>query len=170
MDIFVEQIIKKRFDAKDFLISAAVILAGFLIAAAGFIFMPYVAAFILAGAAFGIYCVISSRNLEFEYSVTNGDLTIDKIINRRSRRHVLSFDVKEMESFGTYRPEQHRGGSYTERLFLAESEAPENAWYFSGKDPKRGRILVVFQPNEKVLAAIRPFLSRRVAVDAFYGN
>ena len=45
---------------------------------------PMIPFLVICGVIYGVYYVISSRSLEFEYSITNGDIAVDKIINRRS--------------------------------------------------------------------------------------
>ena len=59
--------------------------------------IPLIPLVVIAGSIYGIYWIASSRDLEFEYSVTNGDLTVDKIIHKRKRKRVVSFDVRNAE-------------------------------------------------------------------------
>lgn len=167
MDVFVEQIVKKKFGPLDYVIFAGVVLAGLVLTALAFVFLPPFAVIVFAGVCFGAYYLITSRSLEFEYSVTNGDITIDKIIYRRSRRRVISLDANTVEEMGKYDPEKHRAKSYASRLFTSRLPSGEGAWYFTARHPKFGYVLVVFDPDEQVLEAIRPFLTRQVAKDAF---
>ena len=167
MDVFVEQIIKKKFGAVDYAIAAGTVLAGMILTVLALVFVPPFAVFVFAGVCFGAYYLITSRSLEFEYSVTNGDITIDKIIYRRSRKRVISLDAKTVEEMGKYEPEKHRARNYASRLFASKFPSGEGSWYFTARHSKLGYVLVVFDPDEKVLEAIRPFLTRQVARDAF---
>jgi hypothetical protein len=45
---------------------------------------------------FGIR-VATSRNVEYEYIVTNGDLDIDMIVAKRKRKRIFSANCKEFE-------------------------------------------------------------------------
>lgn len=170
MDVFIEQIIKKKFGPKDYLIFAGALLGGVLILILSMTFIPYFSFFVLIGVCVGAYYLVSSRNLEYEYSITNGDITIDKIINRRSRKRTISMDARSVEKMGKYRPEEHQSKTYSSRIFASVTEDGADAWYFTGNQPKMGNVLVVFSPNETVLAAIKPFLPRQVSVDAFGRN
>ncbi|HHV31080.1 DUF6106 family protein [Caproiciproducens sp. LBM24188] len=171
MDVFIEQIIKKKFGTKDYLIFAGIIIVGLLLIAASMLFIPSFSLIILIAVCFGAYYLISSRNLEFEYSITNGDITIDKIINRRSRKRVISMDAHNVEKMGKYNPAEHQQKTYAARLIASVTDDGQDAWYFVGNDSKKGgNVLVVFSPNEKVLGAIKPFLQRQVAIDAFGRN
>ena len=99
-DVFVEQIIKRRHNAMDYLIYVGLIVAFFIVCFAGLFIIPSFGILLIAAAGYGAYWLITSRNLEFEYSVTNGDLTIDRIINRQRRKRVISFDCKNVEAMG----------------------------------------------------------------------
>lgn len=169
MDIFVEQIIKKRFGPQDYAVICAVVLAAVLVVVLSIVFLPVLTVLVLVGACFGAYYVITSRSLEFEYSVTNGDITIDSIIYRRKRKRVISVDAHTIETMGLYKPEDHSGKSYQTRIFAstAYDGSDNGSWYFTARHPKKGFVLVVFNPEEKVLNAIKPFLPRQVAHDAF---
>lgn len=167
MDVFVEQIVKKKFGPKDYLIFAAVILLGLVLAFLSILFLLPFAILVFAGICFGAYYLITSRSLEFEYSATNGDITVDKIIYRRRRKRLISLDAKSVEEMGKYDPQKHRGGDYAARIFASELDSGEGGWYFTAHHPKLGHVLVVFSPEERILEAIRPFLTRQVAKDAF---
>lgn len=166
MDHFIEQIVKKRFSWKDYALFVLIFIAGLVVIGLSMIFLRPFVILVLAGVCFGIYYIITSRNLEFEYSVTNGDITIDKIIFRRSRKRVVSLDAHAIEEIGKYDPEKMKGKSFA-RFTASAFEDGRDSWYFIADIPKKGRSLVVFSPNEEVLEAIRLFLPRQVAVNAF---
>lgn len=169
MDIFVEQIVKKKMGPKDYAIIAATILAGILLIIASFL-LPMISFLVLAGVCIGAYYIITSRSLEFEYSVTNGDITIDKIINRRKRKRVLSVDAHEIEEMGKFRPEILQNKSEHKKFFTSEYDDGRESWYFCAHTTKNGNVLVVFNPEEKVLTAMKPFMPRQVAFVAFGRN
>lgn len=170
MDTFIEQIIKKHYGAKDYLITAAAILAALALVMVSRMFLPAATAIVFVFVCFGAYYLITSRNLEFEYSATNGDITIDKIINRRNRKRVISMDAHDIENMGKYKSNEHEHKTYDVRLNASDNTGSEDTWYFSGHHAQKGNVLVIFSPNEKTLSAIKPFLSRQVATDAFGRN
>ena len=102
-DVFVEQIVKKKFGPKDYAVTVLAVLVGLIVIALSFL-VPAVGVLILVLAAVGVYYLITARNLEFEYSVTNGDITIDKIINRRKRKRVINTDAQYIDDIGKYDP------------------------------------------------------------------
>lgn len=167
MDTFIEQLVKKKLGPADYAVIAGTLLAGLTLAFLAVLFLLPLALFVLAGVAYGAYELISSRNLEFEYSVTNGDITIDKVINRRKRRPVISIEAHELEEMGPCTPGRLEEKKSGKRVIAAGTGLAEGAWYFCARHPKQGNVLVVFNPNEKVLRAIRPFLKGEVADNAF---
>ncbi|HEX3016440.1 MAG TPA: DUF6106 family protein [Caproicibacter sp.] len=166
MDIFVEQIIKKRLGPKDYAIITATLLVGLTLTCLS-IFILAFAFIIWVLVCVGVYYLITSRSLEFEYSITNGDITIDKIINRRKRKRVISIDAHQIEEMGQFKPELLRNKSQYKKFFASEYDDGRNSWYFCARSSKEGNVLVVFNPEEKVLNAIKPFIPRQVAFVAF---
>ncbi len=176
MDIFTEQIVKRKFTGKDWLISLGSVVAAFiLIYISIFILLPLtrlpmIPLLVILGSAYGVYWLISSRNLEFEYSVTNGDLTVDKIINKRRRKRMVSFDVRDAEEMGKYDAAKLAQRETDKLLLAAEDETSENTWYIMARTPKYGKMVLVFSPNEKVLDGIKAGLPRQMKIDVFGRN
>ncbi|MCI1964562.1 MAG: hypothetical protein LKJ17_00270 [Oscillospiraceae bacterium] len=167
MDIFIEQLIKKKPGPLDYLICIGIIIAGVFLVFLSVLFLLPLAILVLAGVCYGAYYLIRSRSLEFEYSVTNGDITIDKIIAKQKRKRVISVDAHAVEEMGKYNPQKHRAKAYGKRIVVSETQDGNQAWYFCARQPEMGNVLVVFSPDERTLNAIRPFLPRQVAKDAF---
>ena len=176
MDIFTEQIVKRKLSSKDLGISFAASLGGVvLVLISVFILFPLtgvslIPLVVLVGSIYGIYWVVTSRNLEFEYSVTNGDLTVDKIINKKRRKRVISFDVHNTEEMGKYDARRMAQRQVEKVLMAAETDTGENAWYIIVRTAKYGRTLLVFSPNEKVLDGIKAGMPRQMRFDVFGRN
>jgi lipopolysaccharide export LptBFGC system permease protein LptF len=168
MDVFVEQIIKKKYDFMDSLIVFGTLLLSFVLVALCLMFFPFALILVIIGDIALAYYIISSRNIEFEYSITNGDITIDKIINKSRRKRIISIDAHDIEFIGKDKPTNIKNNYI--RLNVSQSQNNESNWYFSGHNSQKGNVFVLFTPNDKVLSAIKPFLSRQVAIDAFGRN
>lgn len=104
MDFFSEHIVKRRKTPQDVMsIIISIMVAGILVygvllqflAGKLVILIPFETALI----AFGVFLVISSFKVEYEYSVTNGDLDIDKIKSKRGRKNFLRLQLKDVEYF-----------------------------------------------------------------------
>ena len=97
MDTFVEQIVKKQKGGKEYAIIAATIL-GALVLGALSLMLGMFAALLLVGIGYGAWWLITSQNVEFEYSVTNGDIDISQIIAQRNRKIIVSVAGEKIES------------------------------------------------------------------------
>lgn len=96
-DIFVEYMVKKKIGGKDILVCLGASVLGAILIFVGLLLtpiMPMIPFLVVCGVIYGLYWVISSRSVEFEYSITNGDIAVDKIMNRRIRKRLTSFDAK----------------------------------------------------------------------------
>lgn len=173
MDVFVEQIVKKRRDMKDNLLAVGLVVLAIVLIFVIFLLsanIPMIGSFgllLAVGAGFGAYWLITSQSLEFEYAVTNGDITVDKIIARRKRKRVVTVDAKNIEAMGKYKAQDHAQKNYDKRLMTAADANREDAWYISFRKTELGHVLLVFSPDERTLNAIRPFMNRQLAFEVF---
>lgn len=167
MDVFVEQLIKKNMGPKDYAIIIATILGAIILVVLSLLIIPVISFFILIAACFVAYYLTTSRSLEFEYSVTNGSITIDKIICRRKRKRVISVEAHDIEDMGKFRPEIVKNKSGYKPFFASQYDDGRDAWYFCAHTAKEGNVLVVFDPDEKVMNAIKPFMQRQVSFVVF---
>lgn len=171
-DIFVEYMVKKKMGAKDIAISIGVSMLGALLIFVSILLAgvtPMIPFIVICGVIYGVYWVISSRSVEFEYSVTNGDISIDKIINRKSRKRLTSFDAKAIEEMGKYTENEKklRSRRVDKTIFASDTDEGKDAWYVIAKSRKTGLTLLVFSPDERCIEAIKPFMDRRLRFEIF---
>lgn len=168
MDIFTEQLAKKPLKKTDYILIFVVIAFIFLEILCS-VFVLNFGIFSLFIVAISIYLgvkLISSRLVEFEYIVTNGNITIDKVIAKKSRKKVISFESSDIYEFFKYR----KGTAMSKLDKVYDLQATGDAWCACFSDSKLGKVGVIFSPNEKTLEAIKLFLKRQVAIDAFGRN
>jgi hypothetical protein len=104
-------------------------------------------------------------NLEYEYIVTNGEMDVDKIMGRRSRKRLLTVDCRNFDILAPYSPEfRAEYESQTIAATVDVSSHPEapGRWFavFHAKDGKR--TLLIFEPNEKMLDAFRKYIRSKI--------
>ena len=107
MDTFVEQIVAKRKGGKEYAIIFGSLIAALLILAALWLFLLFFIGifFVLlltAGIGWLLWYLITMQNVEFEYSVTNGDIDIDQITAQRKRKRIVSVSGEKIETFAPY--------------------------------------------------------------------
>ena len=153
-----EQLVKKKTTKKDIFIQCGIVFLTVLIllilfvTTLAFVMLPLVA--VLVAVAVVLFL---RRNVEFEYTLLEHDLTVDCIRNKSSRKLVVWSDVKTFDVFG---PISHpMFAEWKKRVqavhdACAEKDAPD-AWFAVFPDQKGGgKNLLIFQPNERMLAAL----------------
>lgn len=171
-DIFVEHMIKRRKGTKDYLCYGGIIL-GFiaLMWASVLLFflsgIPSLPFLLIVGSVVGAYYLITMRNVEFEYAITNGDMTVDKIINCRSRKRLTSFDCGDIETLGDYDidADSLKNKRFDKIVNASDYEDGRGAAYLITKSKKTGYTLLLYSPSEKISDAMKPFLSRELKME-----
>ncbi len=173
-DVFVECMIVRKKSLKDKLFYLALFLVAFVIIFASLYFLPAVGQFgpmiiLIAGTVVGLFYLLGMRNLEFEYAVTNGDVTVDKIINKKQRKRLMTFDCKSIEKMGKYDDIDKSALEVKREIFACENEDGKNGVYVVANSKKYGATLLVFDPNDKILNAMKPYVARAAQLE-FYKN
>ena len=153
MDTFVEQIVAKKKGGKEYGIIFLVILAALVLTAALFLLFPPLMVLVV-GIGYGAWWLITSQNVEYEYSVTNGDIDIDQIIARRKRKRIVSVVGNKLEVLEPYNAAAYASRPFDRKVMAAPSEQDEGLWCFTYRSKKSGHTLVVFQPERRVLDAL----------------
>ncbi len=170
MDTFLEKIIVRKKDFKDNLIIAGIILGTivliFVILSIPFISQLGIGLFLAAGLIYLAYRLITSRNVEYEYVVTNGDLDIDKIISQRKRKRVFSANCKEFEVVARVKSNSFSQSvqSIKNRIDASSSVDSPDA-YFATLNYKGEKTLVIFEPDERMLNNFKIFIPRKVLMN-----
>lgn len=168
-DSFVEIMVKKKKDTVDRLVILVIAIISLALAAAFFyigLLLPF--CFVLGGLSlfFG-YFFISRRTVEFEYSLTNDLIDVDKIIAKRNRKRLVSANCKNLESFGRFDPDEHALKTYEKKVFACTSPKASDLWYFVVKGSNEGNTLLVFNGNERLLEGFKAQLPRHMSAEVF---
>lgn len=172
-ETYIELLIKKKLSPMEKVQIILIAVLTVLLSAASF-FIPYIrtiALLFIAGLVYGSYYLITSFAIEYEYSITNGEMDMDKIIAKRKRSRIITVKLREIESIGKYSKNEHENKRYDTKLFVcADEHDPQNSWYMTLRHNKMQHTLVVFTPDEKVLKNIRKYIPKQVDYDVFVRN
>lgn len=170
MDVFMEKIVARRKNLKDSLIVSGIIL-GAIIAIFVIINIPVInqlgiGLFVVAGFIYLAYRLIASRNVEYEYVVTNGDLDIDKIISQRKRKRIFSANCKDFDIVARVKSNSFSQTvqSIKNRIDASSSIDSPDA-FFVTLNYKGEKTLVIFEPDEKMLNNFKVYISRKVLMN-----
>ncbi len=165
MDIFNEQIIKKTKSPLEVLLLLLLYVAGLTIGALliffGLVLAPtFIFTFIIIAAVVFYFTIKLGNNLnfEFEYSVTNNLFDVDKIIAKSRRKRLVSMDIKNIDDIGVYSPEKFNGRKFDLTINAVGNPANEGIIYIVTRHPTKGKTLLIFQPNEKIIGALKKSL------------
>ncbi len=159
MDRFYEYLIKKEETNSDkvfkaLVISVAVVLCMILLFLS-LVLRPLssIIVFLLAGVAYFAYYLAGTRNVEFEYCVTAGDVDVDKIMNRRKRVRIASVTSKSlviMAPMGDSRLPSLEG-----RTVIDATSGRENVKKYVAVYADKGPKALIFEPTENMVEQIQ---------------
>lgn len=176
MDIYFEQVVKRKRNAKSigiivltvfmlFCLPALCIALAYIIQA----YFIYIGLFVLIIGIYLAWYIITSQRVEFEYSVNGGMLDIAKIVSKRKRKRLARIDIKEIDLFCKFNDKRIQEKNYAKQFYVAEDpKDKENTYAAVYSDPARGRCLLVFTPNEKIREGMKPHLKKDIVLEMFY--
>ncbi len=167
MDTFMEKLVTKKKSMADHLITVGIVLAAMLLIMIVLIIPVLqelgISLIIAAGIAYLGYRLLSSRNVEYEYIVTNGDLDIDKIVSRRKRKRIFSANCKEFDIVAPVRSDSYNRSSQEikKKIDASSSTASTDAW-FASLNYKGEKTIVIFEPDERMLRNFKIYIPRKI--------
>ena len=173
MDNFTEQLVVRQNTARDWIKTSIYLLCLFIIPAV-FVLLGVTVNFyfiIVAVCAFFFVCyasyyLLTGMYLEYEYAVTNSNITIDKIIAKRNRKRIISVDIKKFNTLKKLNESDFGKNNY-KKVFKA-SITPNGDDVYGAEmhlEKFNGECLLLFSPDEKTLAAMRPYLRASVKLN-----
>lgn len=169
MDTFFEQITAVKKSGKDIAAITGIWLLAFIICFLLVLFMGYLCSFsflLIAGALFGAFKLSCRFNVEYEYIVTNGTMDIDKIINKSSRKRVLSFELATVSRLEKFNQGLLSSVNSKEIVTACNLNDPE-AYLMVSSTEGKGTSYLIFAPDERVRGAIVKFVPKFIANSAF---
>ena len=169
-DVFIEHMITRRPSVRSRLIKAgilfAVIAVNLIVFVLSMIFgqaVSFLLPVVLIGSIWSGYKLARRQNAEFEYILTNGEMDVDRIFDRSTRKRLLSVDCRSFETLAPYKPAFWGEYQSVSAKIDASSGSEDAARYFAvfpGKDNRR--TLLVFEPNDRMMAAFRGLIPRKI--------
>ena len=101
----------------------------------------------------GAYYISGLVNVEYEYCIAGAEFSVDKIINQSKRKTLSSFNLKS--AVGFYKTKKQISDAT-----VISAESYGDVYTIEYNDPKYGRTIVYFSPDERTLEMITPYLPR----------
>lgn len=175
MDTFCEQLVVRKNNARHILKLVALLLLIFTVPAIfvllGNVWNRYFIIVAICAFLFGVYgsyYLITGMYTEYEYAVTNSNITIDKIIAKRSRKRIISVDIKKFNTFRKLKEADIGKKSYRKIFQAGITENGDDVYAAEMHlDKFGGDCLLLFSPDEKTIAAMKPFLRTNIKAEMF---
>jgi hypothetical protein len=113
-----------------------------------------------AVAGYGTYYFVQNTYVEYEYTFTNGDLDVDKIIAKKKRHEMLSTSIRKFTDFGKYEDGMEETSDMT--VIMATDNIASHEYYADFTDETVGSARLIFVPDERMLENIRKFLPAKL--------
>ena len=165
MDNFAEQLVKKNLTASEKTKNTAITVAGitgtiililFGLLAIGRPVLSVIGFLLAVGAGYFTFNNIQSSYIEYEYTFTNGELDIDKIIAKKKRKALISIEVNKFTDFGKYNDNIEEPDNMT--VVMSSDNIASHEYYADFQHDDYGLTRLVFAPNEKILDNIKRYL------------
>lgn len=175
MDTFTEELVVRQNTRQDIAKLAAYLLGIFSVPAIfillGLTVNGYFIIVAICAAFFGVYgsyYLVTGLYREFEYAVTNSNITIDKVIAKRNRKRVISVDIKRLNTLKKFKESGCDKKTY--RKVFKASITPDGDDVYAAEmhlDKFGGECLLLFSPGEKTLEAMKPYLKNTIKAEMF---
>lgn len=168
MDTFFEQIISIRKTGKTIAAILGIWFAAFVLC---FLLMMFpilgtLNLLLIAGVLYGAFKLSTLLNVEYEYIITNGTMDVDKIINKSSRKRMLSFELSTVSRLEKYNPAALNNINAKSVVFACDDNDP-NAYFLVAEKEGKGASYLVFSPDDRIKEAAAKFIPKFIANSAF---
>ena len=115
------------------------------------------AVIICAVSLFASYKIFCSFNIDWEYIFIDDEIRFSKIINKNRRKELVTVNLSKAETVARINDSAHNrplsDSGYKRYNF--KSNTTDDCWFVAGLSSKGERICVVFEPDERMLEALK---------------
>ena len=171
MDLYIEQLYRKRKTPVEILLQTAIFIGCFALTAGIIWFFNAIPSQL--GGFFGLmlamifvflaykYQWFQQFDREFEYLYFNGDIDIDRITAKSTRKRLLSMKAANVTRFGVYRDAVKSNVPFDKVIDVTSGYDTDNVICFLiTRERNYGTVLLIFEPKEEILTDMK----RRVQV------
>ncbi len=163
-DTFIEQLVEIKGGKKTVLLKIAIWIICSLLAAGLIVLsilntnLAFLLLLVAAASFFCAYYMCGQLNKEFEYIITNRDIDIDCIVNRKKRVRMASFTVDDIQNIEKYDPNRHKAQKGSNINVYFGCTPDDTAYAFYVKHPRKGHYILVITPDERYIEALKKHL------------
>ena len=117
-------------------------------------------------AGFGYHFAALNATIEYEYQYCEREISVDKVLNKSSRKHVGNYSVEHIEIMApsrSYHLDEFKNKTYKTLDFSAREKDPQPdptyTVYYDGKEK------LILEPTKEFVEAIKAVAPRKVFMD-----
>jgi hypothetical protein len=164
-DIFVEEMVVRRKTILNHLATLGMILAGIAVIILVWLVVPFISTVLIIIVGFAVYLGVKFQYVEYEYSFTNGDLDIDKIMAKRKRTRELEINQRQVKVMAPYTAEyesETRDYKVSEVKDFSSSKNAAGRWFLIYEKTDGSYAFVVIQPSPRLREAMAKYMRSRM--------
>ncbi|MBD5157257.1 MAG: hypothetical protein HDT13_06460 [Butyrivibrio sp.] len=172
LDAIVECLVKRKLTVKAYGARCAIICAdvlAFIAMLAILLFAPALIALdlvIVVLAAVFTYLVFRNTDVEYEYSFFDGELAIDKVMHKMTRKKLRRFNMTKMDCMAPAGSQRLGGGVNNHIKYDYSTQYEDDSHFVAVVHCDDNTIAeVMFTPSEEMLEKIRQAYPRKVFLD-----
>ena len=159
--IYFDEIHKKQIDPMSVFLKTLIVCACVVLCPVLFFLGAQLGLLLAAAAIYGAYWLFQRLNKEFEYIYTNGEVDIDVIFGRTSRKRLITIKANQVEIMSKF-----DSGFYTYRKnpnlrFLNVSGTDKEEGYYAVVQTGGQKTLVLFSPSDRLVENLKLYLRDR---------
>ena len=160
MDTYCECLFKKKRTLKDNIVAAVVIFAALILLRYSILLLIFPSVTFLApavwvGIIWGSFKLIKRQNKEYEYLLTGGDLDVDVVIAKSSRKRLFSVRRREIEFVAHISSDKAKEIDPTLPVTDVTSGYNPEAVYVMKISSSSINPIIYFEPSEKMLEQLK---------------
>ncbi|TCT15695.1 hypothetical protein EDC18_103406 [Natranaerovirga pectinivora] len=161
-EAFAEQIVKRKQKPSDMILKVLIVILAIILMSASLI-LNIVGVILAVLIMWGAYRLYTNLNVEFEYSLSVGEIEIDKIYHKSRRKKIINFDVKKIQIMAPVFSKQYDKelSDYNKVFDFTKGHISDDTYgIIVVVDKEKYKILI--DPNEKFLNTIKTHIARKV--------
>ena len=164
--VYMEEMVKHEATGKDLLMRIGLIAAYLVLNIVILTLINLLFPIVLAISSWGLYIFWRRISKEYEYIYTDGNLDVDCVFHRSTRKHMTSIDIREFSLIAPADEHQYQGmyeKKYDKFLDAGRGGIRENTYV--GICTREGQTLkMYFEPSEEMLNAMKKYSPRNVVL------
>lgn len=154
---YTEQLVKKSSTMGQMTLRAAAIVAGIVITYILLVLVGIVSLVAAFAIIYGIYYLFVMTDIEYEYTLVNGELNIDTVYGRNKRKHSGTYDLRKCEfiaSADSSAAALYGKSSQMKTMDFTSGNGSEGV-YLMVTAYGAGNARIYFEPNEEMVTAMK---------------